>query len=110
MKILLGVWCCWLVGLAGLARGQEMSISPPKKPPFLGMTKAQALARYGEPWHHSAGPQGGEQWFYHLKFSEVYGRAFVPFWYSSENVNLGVITFGPKGTVTRYHWNRPGVE
>lgn len=109
MKILLGVGCCWLVGLLGSAQAQDMTISPSKKPPFLGMTKAQALARYGEPWHHAAVPQG-EQWFYHLKFAEVYGRAFVPFWYSSENVNLGVITFGPKGTVTRYAWNHPEVE
>ena len=46
----------------------------------------------------------GERWLYRLKFDEVYGRALVPFFISSDNVRLGTIDFGSDGRVRGYVW------
>lgn len=61
------------------------------KPPFVGMSKAQALARYGEPKTHT------EQWVYVLNFGEVLGKAFIPFNFKPTPVRTGVLTFGANG-------------
>ena len=50
---------------------------------------------------------GGERWYYRLKFNEVYGRAFVPFYYDSPNVRWGSIDFGPDGRARAYDWQAP---
>ena len=67
------------------------------------MTKDEVTAYYGAPYHRVvSGPD--EQWYYKLKYSEVYGRAMVPFEVDSDNVTLGSITFGADGRVKRYDW------
>ncbi len=68
------------------------------------MTQAKILALYGEP-RHRARLDGREVWYYRLKFAEVYGRAIVPFEFSSDNVTLGEITFAPDGRVASIVWN-----
>lgn len=83
----------------------NLSSSPGKRPPKAGMTKAEAFARYGEPFHRTA-LANGERWLYRLKFDEVYGRALVPFFISSNNVRLGTIDFGPDDRVKTFVWQR----
>lgn len=90
--------------LCPLAYSSDPTSRPYKQPPFLGMTQAQVFARYGEPYHRVV-TEKGPQWYYRLKFGEVYGREFVPFQYDSDNVYLGVITFDPAGSVRRIVWN-----
>lgn len=46
--------------------------------PFIGMTKAQALARCGEAKKHTVTDEG-ENWIYLLNMGEVIGKAFIPF-------------------------------
>jgi hypothetical protein len=76
------------------------------KPPFIGMTKAQALARYGEPKTRTV-TDDGEQWTYWLNFGEVVGKHMIPFFFSTEQVRIGLLTFGPDGRVTKFHWDAP---
>lgn len=80
------------------------TVSAPSKPrPFVGMTRAQALKLYGEPFQRGTVKEG-ERWVYQLKFGEVYGRARVPFADSSRNIFLGLITFDARGRVRTYDW------
>ena len=98
------VFLC-LVGWTVSAAAQNPLTKPPKPPPRRGMSKAQVLARYGEPRHHAV-LDGAEVWYYRVKFNEVYGRAFVPFEFSSENVVLGKIFFNPAGKIARFDWTQ----
>jgi len=63
-----------------------------EKPPFVGMTKAQALARYGEPKQNTLTDKG-EQWVYILNYGEVIGKAFIPFNFKVTPIRTGVLTF-----------------
>lgn len=83
----------------------NLSSSPGKPPPRVGMTREEAHHRYGEPFHRTT-LADGERWLYRLKFDEVYGRALVPFYSSSDNVRLGTIDFGTDGRVRGYVWQR----
>ena len=76
---------------------------PTRKAPHHGMTKSEVAAYYGEPYRR-VGSGLNEHWYYRLKFSEVYGKTWVPFEFDSDNVTLGIITFGPDGKVKRYDW------
>ena len=105
MKLLLVVLCSLLMVPA--ARALDPSIAPSKKPPTVGMTMSRALAYYGEPFHRAV-VGGREQWFYHLKFAEVYGREIVPFRFESDNVTMGSITFGPDKKVVAFDWRPVG--
>ena len=89
--------------MASAAQALDPSISASKKPPVIGMTMSRALAYYGEPFHRVV-MDGSERWFYHLKFAEVYGRAFVPFEFDSDNVQLGSITFGLDKKIRSIDW------
>jgi hypothetical protein len=77
-----------------------------EKPPFIGMTKAQALARYGKPKKHTLTDEG-EQWVYILNFGEVLGKAFIPFNFHVTPVRTGVLIFGPSGKVKKFQWDTP---
>lgn len=77
-----------------------------EKPPFVGMTKAQALARYGEPKQHTLTDKG-EQWVYLLNYGEVIGKAFIPFNFKPTPIRTGVLTFGPNGKVKEFRWDAP---
>jgi hypothetical protein len=77
-----------------------------EKPPFVGMTKAQALARYGEPKKHSVTDEG-ENWIYVLNFGEVLGKALIPFNFHATPVRTGVLIFGANGKVKKFNWDTP---
>ena len=83
--------------------------SSPKTAPTVGMTKDRAKAYYGEPFTRYP-VKNGERWYYRLKFDEVYGRAWVPFYYDSPNVRWGSIDFGPDGRVRGYDWQRVALK
>ena len=99
-----------LIPLAAASAAPQLSSnngtsSPPKTAPTVGMTKDRAQTYYGEPFTRSV-DKNGERWYYRLKFDEVYGRAWVPFYYDSPNVRWGTIDFGPDGRVRGYDWVR----
>ncbi len=83
-------------------RAQKVDES--EKPPFVGMTKAQAIARYGEPRTHTVTEQG-EQWIYLLNFGEVMGKAFIPFHFNPTPLRTAVLTFGADGRVKTFRWD-----
>ena len=103
MKTVLVLIGCLL--MATTTRALDPTIAPSKNRPFVGMTMDHARSYYGRPYH-SAIVDGEERWYYFLKFSEVYGRAFVPFRFDSDNVHYGSITFGPDKKVKSFDWNR----
>ena len=70
------------------------------------MTKAQALARYGEPRKHSVTDEG-ENWIYVLNAGEVIGKAFIPFNFHTTPVRVGVLIFGVNGKVKKFRWDTP---
>lgn len=76
-----------------------------RKPPFVGMTQSQALARYGEPKTRSVTSKG-EQWTYLLNFGEMMGRALIPFNFKPTMPRTGVLTFGPDGRVSEFRWDQ----
>jgi outer membrane protein assembly factor BamE (lipoprotein component of BamABCDE complex) len=84
----------------------DISNEQAEQPPFVGMTKAQALARYGEPKKHTITAKG-EQWIYILNFGEVLGKAFIPFNFKPTMMRTGTLTFGPNGKVTEFTWDVP---
>ncbi len=101
--------------LAGCATAPEPAARPPGKvgdisnpeaegKPFVGMTKAQALARYGEPKKHTI-TEEGEQWVYVLNTGEIIGKAFIPFNFKPTIPRTGVLTFGAEGRVTKFNWD-----
>ena len=76
------------------------------KPPFIGMTREQALARYGEPARRTVTPDG-EMWTYNLNMGEFVGKHMIPFFFSTQELRLGILTFGPNGRVTQFRWDQP---
>ena len=93
--------------LSAQADFDNLSTSYGKPPPRIGMTREEVRKRYGEPFQRVVRTDG-ERWWYRLKFDEVYGRAWVPFMTSSDNVRLGNIEFGPNGRVRALDWQRTG--
>jgi hypothetical protein len=81
-------------------------VDPSEQPPFVGMTKAQALARYGEPKRHSVTDEG-ESWIYILNAGEVIGKAFIPFNFHATPVRIGVLVFGANGKLKKFRWDTP---
>ena len=88
-------------------RGPVGDISNPEAetPPFVGMTKAQALARYGEPKKRTTTDEG-ENWVYILNFGEVMGKALIPFNFKPTPIRTGVLVFGPDGRVKKFNWDK----
>jgi hypothetical protein len=86
--------------------GAERKQDESENPPFVGMTKAQALARYGEPKQHTL-TEKGEQWVYILNYGEVIGKAFIPFNFKGTPIRTGVLTFGANGRVKEFRWDTP---
>lgn len=80
--------------------GQEES----EKPPFVGMTKAQALSRYGEPKKRTV-TDDGESWVYVLNMGEAIGKAFIPFNFRGTTLRTGVLVFGSNGKVKKFTWD-----
>ena len=74
------------------------------KPPYIGMTKAQAMARYGEPKQQTV-TEEGEQWTYLLNFGSMMGKALIPFNFKPTVPRIGVLTFGADGKVKKFRWD-----
>lgn len=84
----------------------EVREAEENKPPFVGMTKEQAFARYGEPRQKNVTDEG-EIWVYVLNLGEVMGKALIPFNFKPTTIRTGTLTFGPKGRVTKFNWTPP---
>jgi len=80
------------------------TVDESEKQPFVGMTKAQALARYGEPKKHTITDEG-EQWIYVLNMGEVIGKAFIPFNFRPTLPRTGMLIFGANGKVKKFSWD-----
>ena len=76
------------------------------KPPFIGMTKAQAIARYGKPKKQTVTDEG-EAWTYVLNMGEFVGKHMIPFFFSEQQLRTGVLIFGPDGRVKKFNWDTP---
>ena len=75
------------------------------KPPFVGMTKAQARHYYGEP--DSIGHRNGEElWTYVLNRAESFGKSFIPFDFKN-HMRYRLLTF-KNDKVNKFHWDPPG--
>ena len=83
----------------------DISNPEAETPPFVGMTKAQALARYGKPKRHTV-TEEGEQWVYILNMGEMIGKAFIPFNFKPTIPRTGVLTFGPDDRVKKFTWDK----
>ena len=86
----------------GTAYHRANDIDPREIPPHNGMTKSEVLAQYGRPGRAFV-DDSGETWSYLLNGGEIIGKSFIPF-YIPPRPRYGVLTFGPNGTVVRYHW------
>ncbi len=77
------------------------------KPPFKGMTKAQALKAYGEP--DSIGHRDGtELWTYVLNRGENMAKFYIPFNFNNK-VRYRLLTF-KDGKVITFRWDAPEKE
>ncbi|PZR73546.1 MAG: hypothetical protein DLM73_10475 [Chthoniobacterales bacterium] len=83
----------------------DISNPEAETPPFIGMTKAQALARYGHPKKQTMTDEG-EQWVYVLNLGEVIGKALIPFNFKHPLVRTGVLVFGADGRVKKFNWDK----
>ena len=77
------------------------------KPPFKGMTKAQALKAYGEP--DSVGHRDGtELWTYVLNRGENMAKFYSPFNFDNK-LRYRLLTF-KDGKVISFRWDAPAKE
>ncbi len=83
-----------------------MSNPEAEVPPRVGMTKAEALARYGPPKRKTMSEEG-ETWVYLLNMGEVIGKSFIPFNFKPTIVRTGVLIFGENGRVKKFNWDTP---
>ncbi|HKP45357.1 MAG TPA: outer membrane protein assembly factor BamE [Pyrinomonadaceae bacterium] len=79
---------------------------PEDRPPVVGMTKAQVLARYGKPKTQTV-TDDGERWTYVLNIGEFVGKHMIPFFFSTQTLRFGVIFFGPDERVKKFNWDTP---
>jgi hypothetical protein len=87
----------------------DMSNPEAENPPFIGMTRAQALARYGHPKKQTTTDEG-ENWVYVLNLGAVIGKAMIPFNFKPTLVRTGVLIFGPNGRVKKFNWDTPPAD
>jgi hypothetical protein len=85
-------------------RKPAKKVDESEKPPFIGMTKAQAQDRYGEPKKRTV-TDDGEQWTYILNMGEFIGKHMIPFFFSEQQLRYGVLIFGPNGKVKKFRWD-----
>ena len=82
------------------ATGEDES----EKPPFVGMTKNQALARYGDPKTKGV-TEEGETWTYVRGLGAMMAKAAIPFYFGGRDLKTGVLIFGPDGKVKKFRWD-----
>ncbi len=85
---------------------KSAKVDESEKPPFIGMTKAQAHARYGEPKKQTVTDEG-EQWTYVLNMGEFVGKHMIPFFFSTQQLRTGVLIFGRDDRVKKFNWDTP---
>ena len=94
-------------GSAARVRGTNRDDGDKKdstKPPFKGMTKAQALKDYGEP--DSVGHRDGtELWTYVLNRGENLAKSYIPFNFKN-SLRYRLLTF-KDGKVIDFRWDAP---
>jgi hypothetical protein len=83
----------------------DISNPEAETPPFIGMTKAQALVRYGEPKKRTVTDEG-ENWVYILNMGEVIGKAMIPFNFRPPALRTGVLIFDADGRVKKFNWDK----
>lgn len=88
------------------SRVGDISNPEAEKPPFIGMTKAEALALYGHPKKQTMTDEG-ENWVYILNIGEVIGKAMIPFNFKPPMPRTGTLIFGPDGRVKKFNWDMP---
>jgi hypothetical protein len=108
MSALLLAGCATQAPRSSTSRPQQRvaKVDEEDKPPFIGMTKAQAIARYGQPKKQTVTDEG-EAWTYVLNMGEFIGKHMIPFYFSETQIRTGVLIFGPDGTVKKFHWDTP---
>jgi outer membrane protein assembly factor BamE (lipoprotein component of BamABCDE complex) len=89
-----------------IQKATAATVDDSETPPFVGMTKAQVFARYGEPGKNTITDEG-EQWVYLLNHDEVMAKALIPFNFNVILFRNGVLTFGPDGKVKKFTWDAP---
>lgn len=82
------------------------AIDENEKPPFIGMTKAEVIARYGQPKKKTMTDEG-ENWVYILNMGEFIGKHMIPFFYSETQLRTALFVFGPDGRLKRFNWDKP---
>jgi len=91
--------------------------SPPRRPaarkvdesdksPFIGMTREQAVARYGNPDRRTH-TEEGELWTYTLNMGQFIGKHMIPFFFSTQQLRIGILIFGQDGRVKKFRWDTP---
>jgi hypothetical protein len=87
-------------------RPSARKVDESDKPPFIGMTKAQELARYGNP-NHKTSTEQGETWIYILNMGQFIGKHMILFFFSTQTLRTGALAFGQDGRVKTFRWDTP---
>ena len=74
-----------------------------EQPPAAGMTKAQALARYGKPRKRIL-TESGERWYYLLNAGEVRRKTLNPLSLTVPKYRTGILLFDASGKVKKFVW------
>ena len=82
-----------------VSQKRDISFEASKQRPFIGMTKAQALACYGTPKTRTLTDEG-ERWGY---FGYSRNLSEVPF--KPRFLRTGTLFFGPDGKVKQFSWD-----
>ena len=84
-------------------RQSASKIDESDKPPFVGMTKAEAVARYGNANQKFSTDQG-EIWIYILNLGQFIGKQMAP---PILDLRTGTLLFGQDGRVKEFRWDTP---
>src|SRR5260370_36984984 len=97
--------CAGIPASPSPAPGKSPGHKPPAKkldesdkPPFVGMTKTQALARYGNP-NSKTSTENGEQWTHGLNMCQLIGKHKIPFFFTTQRPRTAVLFVGPDARV-----------
>src|SRR5262249_3427004 len=87
-------------------RTSARKVDESDKAPFIGITKAQVLAGYGNPKRKNSSEQG-ETWTYILNMGQFIGKHMIPFFFSTQTLRTGTVAFGQDGCVKTFRWDTP---
>ncbi len=94
---------------SGVTRSQQKSADDLReeeenRPPHVGMSKPEAVQRYGQP-KNVVLTDAGERWMYFLNEGEVVGKSLIPF-YIPPRPRFGFLIFGANGRVKEFRWDQ----